>query len=194
MDRGAPNADVVARAVAARVGGDIQSADALLIDAAEAVAIEKKLRGELAPAIDADAHGPEGPAWPRLLELMRLAAGRVVEGLLASPRPRVLTRLGLLARYDLLSLVGQVALANRAPAPPSGRSATLLVLPVYAGEGAVVEVAADVAPRVGASAGTLLVPVPGLLPHEILEVPASWLERHAQKRRTSSPAMPAQRG
>lgn len=62
----------------------------------------------------------------------------------------------------------------------------------HPGEVAEVEVAADVAPRVGASAGTTLLPVPGVLPHEILEVPAAWLDRHAQRRRQSTPYLPAQ--
>ena len=64
-------------------------------------------------------------------------------------------------------------------------------LGVYAGEGAVVEVATDVAPRVGAAAGTLLVPVPGVLPHEIIEIPSSWMERHAERRSASTPGFAA---
>ena len=47
------------------------------------------------------------------------------------------------------------------------------------------------APRVGASAGTFLVPVPGVLPHEILSVPAPWMERHAEGRGASTPNFPA---
>ncbi|WP_437905302.1 protein kinase [Sorangium sp. So ce327] len=193
LARGAPNADVVARAVARRLGGDMRFADALLIDAAEAVATEKKLKSGLVPAIAADDRGPDGPAWPRLLELMRLAAASTVEAVLAWPRLLVLTRLGLLARYDLLSAVAELAAGHRAPASMPARAATFVVLPVYAGEGAVVEVAADVAPHVGASPGTFLVPVPGLLPHEILDVPAAWLERHAERRTISSTSLPAQR-
>ncbi|WP_437338607.1 protein kinase domain-containing protein [Sorangium sp. So ce394] len=193
VERGAPNAELVAHAVAGRVGGEVVRFDALMVDGAEAVAAEKNLRGGLAPALAADAGGPGGAAWPRLLELMRLAAERSVGAVLASGRPRVLTRLGLLARYDLLSVVARLADAHRAPAPPAGRLATFVVLPVFAGEGAVVEVGADVASRVGASAGSCLVPVPGLLPHEIVEVPAAWIQRHAEKRRSSTPYFPAQR-
>ncbi|XXY23157.1 protein kinase [Sorangium sp. So ce216] len=193
VERGAPNAELVAHAVAGRTGGEVVRFDALMVDGAEAVAAEKSLRGGLAPALDADARGPEGAAWPRLLELMRLAAARSVEAVLASDRVRVLTRLGLLARYDLLSVVARLADAHRAPAPPAGRLATFVVLPVFAGEGAVVEVGADVASRVGASARSCLVPVPGLLPHEIIEVPAAWIHRHAEKRRSSTPYFPAQR-
>ena len=184
LGRGAPDAEHAARAVARRTGGELRWVDALLLGAAETVAIEKKLRGGLDPAIAANDRGPDGPAWPRLLNLMRLAAQRSVGEILAAPGLLVLTRLGLLARYDLLSAVAELAAAHRAPAPEGGpgRAATLVVLPVYAGEGAVVEVGADVAPRVGASAGTLLVPVPGVLPHEIIEVPTAWMERHAERR------------
>ncbi|MDC3958998.1 protein kinase domain-containing protein [Polyangium jinanense] len=188
--RGAPNAERVTSAVARRVGGVVHPLDSLLISAAEVVAAQKKLRGGLAPALEADARGPEGPAWARLVELMRLASAHLVAGLLASPRPRILTRLGLLGRYELLSAISDLAQVHREPAPPEGRAATLVVLPVFAGEGAVVEVGADVAERVGAAAGTTLVPVPGLLPHEILEVPASWVVQKAERRSGSQPPAP----
>ncbi len=184
VGRGAPDAEHAARAIAKRVGGAARWVDALLLDAAEAVAVEKKLRGGLAPAIQADALGPDGAAWPRLLDLMRFATQTLVAEILRAPGPLVLTRLGLLARYNLLSAVAEVAAAHRAPG--GGRPARFVVLPVYAGEGAVVEVAPDVAPRVGASAGTFLVPVPGVLPHEIIEVPVAWMERHAERRSTST--------
>ena len=194
VGRGAPDAEHAARAIAKRVGGASRWVDALLLDAAEAVAVEKKLKGGLAPAIQADSLGPDGPAWPRLLDLMRLATRSLVAEILRVPGPLVLTRLGLLARYDLLGVVAEVAAAHRAPG--GGRPVTLgetprpparfVVLPVYAGEGAVVEVAPDVAPRVGASAGTFLVPVPGVLPHEIIEVPAAWMERYAERRSSST--------
>jgi serine/threonine protein kinase len=192
LGRGAPDAEHAARAIARRAGGEARWVDALLLDAAEAVAVEKKLRGGLSPAIQADDRGPDGPAWPRLLDLMRLAAQRSVAGILAAPGPLVLTRLGLLARYDLLSVIAELAAAHRQPAPAEGpaRAAILVVLPVYAGEGAVVEVAADVAPRVGAAAGTFLVPVPGVLPHEIIQVPAAWMERHAERRGAGTSGFP----
>ena len=193
LGRGAPDAEHAARTVARRMGGELRWVDALLLDAAEAVANEKKLRGGLAPAIAADDLGPDGPAWPRLLDLMRLAAQRGVAEILAAPGLLVLTRLGLLARYDLLSFVAELASAHRVPAPEGGpgRAATWVVLPVYAGEGAVVEVAANIAPRVGASAGTLLVPVPGVLPHEIIEVPGAWMERYAERREVGISGYPA---
>ena len=188
VGHGAPDAEHAARAVAKRMGGAARWVDALLLDAAEAVALDKRLRGGLTPAIQADSLGPDGAAWPRLLDLMRLATQSLVAEILRAPGLVVLTRLGLLARYDLLSAVAELAAAHRAPIvhDGGGRPARFVVLPVYAGEGAVVEVAADVAPRVGASAGTFLVPVPGVLPHEIIEVPAAWMERHAERRSTST--------
>jgi serine/threonine protein kinase len=192
-DRGAPDAEHAARAVARRTSGQHLRLDACLLDAAAAVAVEKKIRNGLEPAIEADRLGPSGPAWPRLLDLMRLAAARAVASLPAD-RPRVLTRLGLLARYDLLSVLAELAAAHRAPAASSGaalpapRAATFVVLPVFTGEGPVVEVQSDVA-----RAGSLLVQVPGVLRHEILELPSVWLERQAERRSASAPAFPAVR-
>jgi hypothetical protein len=187
--RGAPHAERVAIAITRKIRGLVFPLDALLIQSAEIAAVEKKMRGGLAPALEADARGPEGPAWGRLLELMRLASTKMVAGLLASDRPRILTRLGLLARYDLLSVIAQLAQLHRDPAPVEGRACTLVVLPVFPNEGAVVEVGADVAERVGAAAGTRLVPVPGLLPHEILEVPSPWVVQKADKRPNSQPPL-----
>lgn len=188
-ERGAPDADHAARAVAARTGGRVFRMDALLIEAAEAVAAEKKLRG-LDPAIEADRRGPaDDRRWSLLRDLMRLSAARAAAQLSAAPCARVLTRLGLLARYDLLSTIAALAAAHRAPAPGAPRAATFVVLPVLGGEGPVV----DVMPDIAASRGTFLVPVPGLLPHEILDVPAVWLDRQAERRTSSSPAFPAQR-
>ena len=195
---GAPNDEPVAKAVAKRIGGETRWLDALLIDAAEKIAVEKKLRGGLDVAIAADAAGPDGASWPRLLELMQLAASRAFSELREGDQPRVLLRLGLLARYELLRELGTLAQAHRggtATATPNDRPrpAMFVVLPVFPGERALVEVAEDVAPRVGAAAGTLLVPLPGVLPHEILELPSAWADVYSSKSGTSSSALVAQR-
>jgi len=75
------------------------------------------LRGGLGPAIQADDGGPDGPSWPRPLDLMRLAAQRFTAEILASAGPLVLTRLVSLARYDLLSVIDEIGAAHRAPVP-----------------------------------------------------------------------------
>jgi hypothetical protein len=185
--RGAPHAERVANAISRRIHGIVHPLDALLIQSAEATAIQKKMRGGLTPALEADALGPHGDKWSRLLDLMRVASTQMFTGLLASDRPRIFTRLGLLGRYDLLSVIAQFAQVHREPAPAQGRACTLVVLPVFSNEGAVVEVGADVAERVGAAAGTRLVPVPGLLKHEIMEVPSVWVSQKADKRPSSQP-------
>jgi|GEM_PF-970071 len=186
--RGAPYAERVATAIARRLRGQMFALDGLLIQSAEEiVAAQEKMRRGLAPALEADARGPEGPMWGRLLDLMRLAGAKMLDGLWAVDRPRILTRLGLLGRYDLLSTLATLAQRHRDPSPPEGRACTLVVLPVFSNEGAVVEVGADVAERVGAAAGTRLVPVPGLLPHELMEVPSVWVTQKADKRPSSQP-------
>jgi hypothetical protein len=185
VERGAPNAEIVAQAIAMRMGIEVRTFDAELIEAAEAVAKEKNMSNGLAPAIKADARGPESPAWSKLIDLMRFAADKALERLLAADGIRVLTRVGLLGRYGQLSLIGRLAEAHRRPDAP--RTATFVVLPVYSGEGAVVEVAADIAMREGS--GSRLMPVPGLLPHEILEVPSAWSQKHTEPRRSSSPPL-----
>ncbi|HRI72709.1 MAG TPA: hypothetical protein PK156_51085, partial [Polyangium sp.] len=101
--------------------------------------------------------------------------------------PRILTRLGLLGRYQILSAMTDLAQKHRESAPELGRACTLVVLPVYSNEDAFVEVGDDVAPHVGAISGTRLVPVPGILPHEILNVPELWVRQKVEKRPGSEP-------
>ena len=84
-------------ALALRTRASILKLDARLIEAAEAVAGEKKMRGGLDPALEADASGPDGASWSRLVDLMQLAAEQAFAKLIANPSPQVLLRLGLLA-------------------------------------------------------------------------------------------------
>ncbi len=188
--RGAPNDLPLAEALAKRASADLIPLDRRLVTVAELVADEKKLRGGLAPAVDADAAGPSDPSWVRLVDLMKLASERVFANLIEGPRPRVLVHLGLHARYGLLGEIDALAERHR-----RGKmaAATLVVLPVLQGEHVSVEVATDVASRVGAMAGTRLVPLHGVLPFEIVEVPAAWAEAHVSKRGSSSPPLVATR-
>ncbi len=185
--RGAPSVEPLARAISRQLRGQVFPLDTLLIESAQRAALEKRMRGGLAPAILADARGPADDSWSRLLQLMRHSADSLVADLKSLPSPRILVRLGLFGRYDLLSKLAIWAAQHREPAPDTGRGCTLVVLPVFAGEGAVVEVGTDVAAHVGAAAGTSLVPMPGLLPHEIIEVPAAWVRQNVDKRSSSRP-------
>ena len=171
----APDGVPVAKALARSLGGVHHAMDRLLLEAAREVAVDNEIPGGITPALEADAMGPSSPDWENLIELMRLAAERVVQRLLQGQVPLVLTQFGLLARYGLLDLLERLALRHRenASQPP-----TFVVLPVFVGEGAVVEVGADVSPWLGIDPGTRLVPVRGLLRHEVIEVPSAWVERH----------------
>jgi serine/threonine protein kinase len=174
VDR-APDGVPVAKALARSIGGVHHAMDRLLLAAAGEVAADNDIPGGIAPALEADALGPSSPDWENLIELMRLAGERVVQRLLDGQTPLVLTQFGLLARYGMLDLLERLAQRHRESAqkPP-----TFVVLPVFVGEGAVVEVGVDVAPWLGVDPGTRLVPVRGLLRHEVIEVPSAWVERH----------------
>jgi len=184
---GAPSVEPLARAISRKLDGKVFPLDKLLVEAAERTARNPKMRDGLSPVLAADAQGPEGPGWSRVLQFMRASADGLVRDLKAESTPRVLVRLGLMGRYDLLSKLSQWAAEHRQPAPATGRACTLVVLPVFAGEGAVVEVGSDVAPHVGASAGTNLVPMPGILAHEIMRVPPEWVRLKVDKRSSSRP-------
>ena len=80
-----------------------QPLDALLLAAMKGVMADKNIRPAVVHA--ADREGPGGPAWGRLLQLMRLAERRVLADLTAQPGPHLLTRPGLLARYRLTALL-----------------------------------------------------------------------------------------
>lgn len=188
--RGAPNDLPLAEALAKRARAELLPLDRQLVSAAELIAAEKKVHGGLARAVDADASGPGDPSWGRLLDLMKLAAERVFAKLVELERPRVLLHLGLHARYGLLGDIDALAERHRRGKLPA---ATLVVLPVLQGEHVSVEVAADVAARAGAMAGTRLVPLHGVLPFEIVEVPPQWVDAHVAKRSTSSPPLVAAR-
>ncbi len=178
----APDALWLAAKLSEHLGAEHLALDGELLGCAAAVARASEM-DDLSPALDADAEGPSGTEWPLLVELMTDAA-KHLEQQLTSPRgegdahrPRVLTDLGLLARYGLLELIGALAERARGPVPPGTvRPATLVLLPVYGSEGAVVDVADDVRTIAGVLPGTNLVAVPGLQSHEILEVPAAWVD------------------
>ncbi|WP_437735456.1 hypothetical protein [Sorangium sp. So ce1335] len=106
----------------------------------------------------ADRQGPEGPAWPLPVELVRRATDRVVDGLLARREPTlVLAWPGALARYGLAGALQRIVDgAERGDAP-----AVLLVVPSHAD---------GIAPSIN---GRL--PVPAPLPSQRLVMPDAWL-------------------
>jgi serine/threonine protein kinase len=109
----------------------------------------------------ADAAGPEGPRWSQLLTVAREAAEAVAKELLPPKQTLLLTQAGLVARYRLEAFVAQVVEA----AQDDASAAIVLLNPVPVGN------------RPDVLAGTL--PVPGLLPGQVTEIPREWLEnRH----------------
>jgi hypothetical protein len=118
----------VAHALVHRRQLDVVSLDDLLIDAMLAVANELKVTWSVVLAAD---RAPRDSAdWTRLLRLAERARARVETALLARTTPVVLTDPGLLARYELMSLVTALQAESGRP----GRvPATILVTPVNGG-------------------------------------------------------------
>ncbi|KYF54135.1 hypothetical protein BE08_02780 [Sorangium cellulosum] len=132
------------------------SLDHALTDAVRRTAVE--LGVEWTNVEAAERQGPEGPDWPLLVELVRRATDRVVDGLLARREPTlVLAWPGALARYGLAGALQRIVDgAERGDAP-----AILLVVPSHAD---------GIAPSIN---GRL--PVPAPLPSQRLVVPDAWL-------------------
>lgn len=106
----------------------------------------------------ADRAGLDGPDWPRLAELMRLAAENVVDDLLARRgQTLVLAWPGVLARYGLSGALSRIVNeAERSDGP-----AILLVVPSHAD---------GTAPSINGQ-----LPVPAPLPSQRLVMPDAWL-------------------
>ena len=142
------------------------SLDHALADAIRARAAAARVKWEKIE--QADRAGPEGPDWPLLLRLVRDAASRMVEALLAeATRPLVLVWPGSLARYELDTALSR--LVERAERGDS--QAVLLVVPSHAD---------GLAPSIN---GRL--PVPAPLPGQRLLMPEPWL---ANAHRAADPA------
>lgn len=86
--------------------------DQELIAEMEAVAVERKIKG-LQVLLAADAAGPQGKTWPRLLVVARQAAERVAARLLPPREPLLLVQRGLLARYELGKLLERIVGASQ---------------------------------------------------------------------------------
>ena len=146
----------VVEPLAAETGTDVVSLDHALWKHVEAVAAAKKVRMNVLLA--ADREGPEGPQWGRLCTLMQLAAGALVDDLLAHrDDPRLLVRPGALARYGLAETI--TALSLRAQSEEG--AGIVLLLPSH-DDGR--------APSIN---GTL--PVPTETAGQRLRLPESWM-------------------
>ncbi|KYG01943.1 hypothetical protein BE21_55535 [Sorangium cellulosum] len=132
------------------------SLDHALTDAARRTA--EDLGVEWTNVQAADRQGPGGPDWPLLVELVRQATERVVDGLLSRrEQTLVLAWPGALARYGLAGALQRIVDgAERGDAP-----AILLVVPSHAD---------GIAPSIN---GRL--PVPAPLPSQRLVMPDAWL-------------------
>lgn len=143
-----------ARALEQRLELKARPLDTLLIAAMNAVMTEKKIRPDVVHA--ADREGRSGPGWPRLRTLMELAEARVIAELLADPSPLLLTRPGLLARYDLSKLL--TALLERSQEDDA--QAIFLMVPARDRGGI---------PRINDQ-----LTIPGLLPTHVLRIPRAF--------------------
>jgi serine/threonine protein kinase len=83
------------------------SVDALVIEALRRHAAAKGIKWDQA-ILAADAEGPAGERWARLLTVVRDALGPVRAELLNGPDHLLLTYPGLLARYDALGLLDEL--------------------------------------------------------------------------------------
>lgn len=153
---GADVASHAADALATALGVPAISLDIAITDAVRQTAEEL---GVAQASIEAADHqGPDGPEWPRLIELMTRATDRVVDDLLKRPaKTLLLVWPGALARYGLAGALSRlVAGAEHGDAP-----AILLVVPSHHD---------GVAPSING-----LLPVPAPLPSQRLVMPGAWL-------------------
>lgn len=107
---------------------------------------------------DTDRTGRADPDWPQLRELAQRAAARVAATLLPPTEPLLLVQPGPLARYELTDFLDRLLKTAEDP----DAAAILLLVP---------------APDTGgipAINGTL--PIPGILPSQVLWVSRQWLE------------------
>jgi hypothetical protein len=156
----ADRAHEAALALEERLGAHLVALDAEL--AAE-VAVQMKKANITSDDIvhTADREGPSGPAWPKLLRLVHLAADALAVRLAKADRPLLLVQPGLLARYGLADFLRRlVELGSNRETP-----AMLLLVPMHDTGGM---------PRID---GTMS--IPGLLPGQAMWVSRAWLaNRH----------------
>jgi hypothetical protein len=158
----APWADEAALRIAERLQTKPVQLDAALIESAFVLA--DQLHIERAAIYVADRAGPSSANWQNLNELMRKAADRLLQQLSAEPKKLVLTRPGLLARYQLDKFLrGLIEASERNDAP-----ALFFVNPVF-----------DQGPLQPVRGSVKELPIPVTSPGQRVRVPQAWLEnRH----------------
>lgn len=108
-----------------RFGMVSMSFDELLLDAMLEQA--RALGVDFNVVLDADRSAPNSVDWRNLLRLVSRSAASVKERLIRSDKPLLITEPGLLARYDLMSLVSELqAAAGR----PQNTPVILLLVPM----------------------------------------------------------------
>jgi serine/threonine protein kinase len=122
-----PSRQHQAIAALAATGATPVSIDAVLIAALRAHADARKIRWEEA-IVAADAEGPGGDRWKRLLTVVRDAAEPVRHQLLHGPQHVLLTHPGLLARYNVLGLLDDLRERTTRQPEPDQTLRTLWVL------------------------------------------------------------------
>jgi len=111
------------------LGATPVSIDALVIGALRRHAAAKGIKWDQA-ILAADAEGPGGERWGRLLTVVRDALAPVRAELLTGPDHVLLTHPGLLARYDALGLLDELReRATRQPEPGQALRALWVLVP-----------------------------------------------------------------
>lgn len=143
--------------------------DRELIAEMEAVAVERKIKG---PEVlwAADAAGPQGKAWPRLLMVARQAAERLMARLLPPREPLLLVQCGLVARYELGELLERILGASQ----EDEAAAIVMVIPGREDDAGV--------PRINDRLA-----VPGLLRGQSGWIPREWIRNDHRRPATEHP-------
>jgi len=164
------------RALAARFGLDVRSFDELLIRHMKEACLASKPPIDWQVVLRADAGPQQGGDWTRLQQLVHFRAlPRVRAELDEAARPVLLTRLGLLARYDQMAFLDALRDASGRPGAPP---AVWLLLP------------GDLQ-----SSGPMIdgKPVPVFTSAQWARVPEAWLAAHrvaAPRPRAAAPGSP----
>ena len=100
----------------AEYGPDVIDVDTWLIDGLRQHATDKRIKWDEA-ILAADAGGPHGERWSKLLTVVREAVNPLRDDLLANHEHVLLTHPGLLGRYDLLGMLDLLRDRTRQPQP-----------------------------------------------------------------------------
>lgn len=156
------HSDAAERALQQRFGLEPLSLEALFLQHLERLGQQYGI--ERQALLEADRLGPEGPFWSRLCQLATQVAQAMAQDLRARGGVVLLTRPGLLARYQLDALLEFLR-------DPHQRGEALGVLLLVTRSSAVAGLVIDGAPRP--------LTVPALQQQDQLDVPDAWVREHA---------------